>query len=478
MPRKKKEIVITPKLFRDDNLTDELAEIVDQKWTKNKFVLLTPSAGVGKTFVTIHAVGKLPGGKNAHFMIFGPKAKKMDYSWDASIMGYNTVKNMNMTYSVQTHDYIRTHPDEILAEAAQYHNAGQAVVLVLDEVHLVKNPTSKVGKALKKLVDSPVIDVAIGLSATPYSNSYIDTIGYLVLNNYYKNKTDFIKNQILYFDDYHQPMIKNAAGVIDRNLFKDPDKIDQALSEFSADIKLKKSPLPPASFQEITFDLNNDPSIKFIDPAFIDFEDTRPRTQRGNYNAIKNKYYREGFYESAIESVAVQRNMITNIIQRTQILIDIIKNIRESSDPHPVLIFYQNNIELETIIKSLTTTKRISKTTINIVNGKQKDLEDVTDPNTVVLIQYKAGGAAIEFPHAYSSIYFMPTYSYENYKQTLGRNRRNGMTHPVKYYKIIANNTLDDYIWHDILDNKKTFSNKLMNIVMASQSSSTNEDDL
>ena len=94
-----------------------------------------------------------------------------------------------------------------------------------------------------------------------------------------------------------------------------------------------------------------------------------------------------------------------------------------------------------------------------------------------VLIQYKAGGAAIEFPHAYSSIYFMPTYSYENYKQTLGRNRRNGMTHPVKYYKIIANNTLDDYIWHDILDNKKTFSNKLMNIVMATQSSSSNEDD-
>lgn len=477
MPRKKKEIVITPKLFRDDDLTDKLATIVDEKWTKNKFVLLTPSAGVGKTFVTIHAVGKLPGGKKAHFMIFGPKAKKMDHSWDASILGYNIVKNMGMSYTVNTHDYIRTHSDEILAEAAQYHNSGEAVILVLDEVHLVKNPTSKVGKALKKIVDSPMIDTAIGLSATPYSNSYIDAIGYLVLNNYYKNKTDFIKNQILYFDDYHQPMIKNADGAIDRQLFKDPDKIDLALSEFTADIDLKKSPLPPASFQEISFDLNNDPKIKFVDPAFNEFEDIRPRTQRGNYNAIKNKYYREGFYESAIESVAVQRNMITNIQQRTNVMIDILKKIRTSADPHPVLIFYQNNLELETIQKALLSTTKLSKTHIHIVNGKQKDLEDVVDPNTVVLIQYRAGGAAIEFPHAYSSIYFMPTYSYENYKQTLGRNRRNGMTHPVKYYKIIANNTLDDYIWHNILDNKKTFSNKLMNIIMSMQSSSDDDDD-
>lgn len=470
MLRKKKEIVIEPKLFRQDPLTDKLSDVVDEKWTKNKFVLLTPSAGVGKTFVTIDAVGKLPGGKNAHFLIFGPKAKKLDHSWDASILGYNVVKDTTMTFSVNTHDYIRTHPDDIIAEAAEYHNNGHAVVLVLDEVHLVKNPTSKVGKALKKITDNQVVDLAIGLSATPYSNSYLDTVGYLVLNHYYENKTDFVKHQIMYFDDYHQPMVKNKAGEVDRNLFLDPDFIDKALSEFTADMPLKKSPLPPASFEERTFDLNNDPAIKFVHPAFAEFGPVRPRTQRGNYNAIKNKFYKEGYYESAIESTSVQRSMITNIAQRANILIDILSEIRKSNDPHPVLIFYQNNIELDTIKSALEKTTRLSPTTVNIVNGKQKDLEDVTDPNTVVAIQYKAGGAAIEFPHAYSSIYFMPTYSYENYKQTLGRNRRNGMTHPVKYYKIIANNTLDDYIWHTILDNKKSFSNKTMEQVMMLQS--------
>ena len=477
MPRKKKEIVIEPKLFREDKLTDELADMVDEKWTHDKFVLLTPSAGIGKTFVTIHSVGKLPGGKNAHFMIFGPKAKKLDHSWDASIMGYNIVKDTEMTYTVKTHDFIRAHPEEIIDEINEYYQKNIAVVVVIDEVHLVKNPTSKVGKALKKLVDNTMVAAAIGLSATPYSNSYIDTIGYLVLNNYYKNKTDFIRQQILFFDSYHQPMVKNANGDIDRSLFSDPDKIDEALSNFSVDKKLAKSPLPPASFEERSFDLNNDPKIKFIHPSFADFEQTKPRTQRGNYNAIKNKYYREGYYESAIESVAVQRSMITNIKQRATLLVDILKEIRESTDPHPVLIFYQNNIELDTITKVLTETKRLAPTTIHIVNGKRKDLEDVSDPNTVVLIQYKAGGAAIEFPHAYSSIYFMPTYSYENYKQTLGRNRRNGMTHPVKYYKIIANNTLDDYIWHDILDNKKSFSQKTMENVMAKQSSANSADD-
>lgn len=477
MGRRKKEIVITPKRFRENQLTNQLATKVAEKWGSHKFVLLTPGAGVGKTFVTIHAIGQLPGGKDAHLMIFGPKAKKEDHSWEASIMGYNEVKSTDMTYSVNTLDFIRLHTDEIVAEATQYHNDGKAVVIIIDEVHIVKNPTSKTGKALKKLIDNPIIDASIGLSATPYSNSYIDTIGYLVLNNFYKNKTDFIKQQILFFDGFRQPLIKDESGNIDRNLFKDPDFIDNALASFSVDIKLKKSPLPPASFEERTFELNNDPNIKYVHPLLADFDDTRPRTQRGNYNAVKNKYYREGYYESSIESISAQRSMITNIVQRTTILTDILKEIRESNDPHPVLIFYQNTIELETIKTALTTDKTVKKignTTIHVVNGKQKDLEDVTDPNTVVLIQYKAGGAAIEFPHAYSSIYFMPTYVYENYKQTLGRNRRNGMTHPVKYYKIIAINTLDDYIWHDILANKKNFSNSTMEKVMTLQSKDVN----
>lgn len=476
MPRKKKELIIKPKLFRQDPLTDDFAEMVDEKWTHDKFVLLTPSAGIGKTFVTIHAIGKLPGGNNAHLMIFGPKAKKLDHSWDESILGYNQVMNKSMTFSVATHNYLRDHPQEILNEIQEKHNQNKAIIIIVDEIHLVKNPTSKAGKALKKLVDNMLVDAAIGLSATPYSNSYMDAIGYLVLNNYYRNKTDFIKKQILFFDGYKQPMVKNANGEIDRNLFNDPDAIDQALANFSVDKKLKKLPLPPASFEERTFDLNNDPAIKYVHPEFETFEETRDRTQRGNYNAIKNKYYREGFYESAIQATSAQRNMISNIVQRTTIMIDILKEIRESNDPHPVLIFYQNNIELDAIQSAINKTKRLTPTTIRIINGKRKDLGDVSDPNTVVLVQYKAGGAAIEFPHAYSSIYFMPTYSYENYKQTLGRNRRNGMTHPVKYYKIIANNTLDDYIWHDILDNKKNFSTKTMENVLARQSTSKDVD--
>lgn len=483
MPRKKKEVIITPKDFRDNKDTERFAKMIGERLTglnsvtnqPNKFILLTPKAGVGKTFITIHSMGLLPGGQNAHFMIFGPKAKVLDLSWEASIEGYNNVKGTQMTYTTNTLDFIKNHPD-IVANIIDEHVAnGQPIVVVLDEVHLAKNPTSKIGKAIAKLSLNENVSAMIGLSATPYSNSYMDTVGYLVWNQYYKNKTDFIKQQIKFFDDYRQPMVKDNQGNIDRTLFNDPDAIDKYLSEFTVDDQLDKSPLPPASFEERTFDLNNDKSIKYVDPAFIEFGEDRPRTQRGNYNAVKNKFYRDGYYESATKATAVEREMIANITQRAQILIDILTEIRYSTDPHPVLIFYQNNSELEAIQQIISNEPKLQPTKINIVNGKQKDLEDVDDPHTVVLIQYKAGGAAIEFPHAYSSIYYMPTYSYENYEQTLGRNRRNGMTHPVKYYKIIANNTLDDYVWHTILANKKSFSYATMKKVM-SLSTASDED--
>lgn len=469
MPRKKKEKIIVPKLFIDNQQTTDYAQLIDDKLDNHKFILLTPSAGVGKTFITIHAIGRLPGGRNAHFMIFGPKAKTLDGSWEASIMGYNQAKQTHMTWTLNTQDFIKNHYDQIEAVINEKHAQGIPVVVVIDEVHLAKNPTSKIGKAVNNLINDPKVTVTIGLSATPYSNSYLDAVGYLVWNHYYKNKTDFMRQQVKYFDDYYQPMVKDKKGNIDRDLFFEPDRIDEALAEFTVDKVMTKSVLPPFTMKEITFDLNNDKSIKYIDPNFADFPDVKPRTQRGNYNAVKNKYYREGYYESATKAVAVQREMVANIIQRTNILVKILTDIRQSNDPHPVLIFYQNNSELDMIQQVINNTPALQPTTIHIVNGKIKDLEDVTDPNTVVIIQYKAGGAAIEFPHAYSSIYYMPTYSYENYTQTLGRNRRNGMTHPITYYKIIANDTLDDYVWHTILDNKKSFSYHTMRKVLSLQ---------
>lgn len=468
MPRKSKEVIITPKLFKDTERTTLFADMLVDVWRKKKFALLSPEAGVGKTFVTIHAVGNLPAGKNAHFLIFGPKAKKLDHSWEASIMGYNQVKDTEMTYMVETHNYMRDHTAEVLENIQQHKNAGQPIVIVIDEVHLIKNPTSKAAKAFKKLIDNPNVDITVGLSATPYSNSYIDTTGYLVFNNYYRNKTDFNTQQVKMFNEYKAPIVKNDLGEIDRNMFKDPDYIDKCISEFNVNKKLDKNPLPPASFEERLISLNDDKTIKYIHPAFEEFEDVPERTQRGNYNAVKNKYYRDGYYESAAAAISVQRNMISDILQRTTAMIKILKEIRESNDPHPVLIFYLTNFELNSIENALKhATNEIGETHVHIVNGKHKDLEDVTDPNTVVLIQYKAGGAAIEFPHAFSSIYYMPTYSYQDYVQTLGRNRRSGMAHPVKYYKIIARNTIDDYIWHNVLENKKDFITSSMENMLA-----------
>lgn len=453
--------------YIDKPETIELGNKINDVWKDNPFALVTAGTGVGKTFSTIQAIGQNNFLKNAHIITIAPKSKILDQSWVASVDAYNEAKNTSLSIDVYTYDYISNHDDDLYNHIKEILSQKKPIILTIDEAHMIKNATSIRTKHIIKLAKQPFISRVIGLSATPYSNSYMDVITYLILNNVYKNKTAFINDQVKFFTDKHSPIVKNESGEIDRTLFKHPEFIEQQLSKIIVDIDAEHL-LPDAKLIDIKFDLNTDKNIKYIDKEFSEFgdENTKPRTQRGNYNAILS-YYRQGFYDSKIQAINIQRRMITTTIQRAKAMVDILYKIRYSNDPHPVLIFYQNNIELETITKIIN--KALPKAIIHIVNGKKKELEDVTSPDTIILIQYKAGGAAIEFKNAYSSIYFMPTYSYDTYKQTKGRNRRAHMTHPITYYRLIANNTLDEVMWYDIIEQKKSFTDLTLDLILSLQ---------
>lgn len=65
-------------------------------------------------------------------------------------------------------------------------------------------------------------------SATLFSNSYLDLALYLVMGGYYSSKTDFIKQQIKWFDDFHNPVITDNYGNISASTCWDIDMIDDA----------------------------------------------------------------------------------------------------------------------------------------------------------------------------------------------------------------------------------------------------------
>ena len=85
------------------------------------------------------------------------------------------------------------------------------------------------------------------LTKSAISNSYLDLAPYLVMGGYYSSKTDFIRQQIKWFDDYHNPVITDNYGNISRFAFRDPDLIDRQLQEISVYRSMTQLPCSASS---------------------------------------------------------------------------------------------------------------------------------------------------------------------------------------------------------------------------------------
>ena len=95
--------------------------------------------------------------------------------------------------------------------------------MILDEVHRIKlagnGKISKRSTMILKLAKQPFITTVLGLSATAFSNSYLDVAPYLVMAGYYRNKTEFLRKHIKKYDKYRQPVVTDDMGRITRDAF-------------------------------------------------------------------------------------------------------------------------------------------------------------------------------------------------------------------------------------------------------------------
>jgi len=78
----------------------------------------------------------------------------------------------------------------------------------------------------------------------------------------------------------------------------------------------------------------------------------------------------------------------------------------------------------------------------------------------VTLVQYQAGSSGIELQYASEVVFYTPTYSYQDYEQSLGRAYRNGQTKKVTVYQFETQRTIESDVW-EALANKKDFSTQL-----------------
>jgi SNF2 family DNA or RNA helicase len=124
-----------------------------------------------------------------------------------------------------------------------------------------------------------------------------------------------------------------------------------------------------------------------------------------------------------------------------------------------IIVFYNYKSERKAILDVL---KKSGKNILRY-DGDQHDTLPASDANitdTVLVAHYKSASTGLNLQWANVTIYFSPTYSYQEFEQSLGRTHRNGQTKKCLYYLFNVKNSVDKAIW-ECLREKRDFNEKL-----------------
>lgn len=412
-----------------------------------KMALLTVKTGGGKTYGAIHTFGSII--PDATLLVFTTAKIVHSKQWEKSVKDYNQVMHTNLKI-------ICLNYDKLVSQRAindLYHRLTlmkfNKVVLILDEIHRIKMASngklSQRSQMLLRLARQPFIVTTLGLSATAFSNSYLDVAPYLIIAGYYPNKSQFLKQHIKRYNDYFQPIVTDQSGHVSRDAFINPDQIDREIRSITVYVDTKRYK-PKVDMHHIRFKLNHD--------------------ERSLYNEIEIAYKNKE-YDFPIQARMDQERMLAYELgtQKDIYLLGLI----EARDKHkfyqiaPILIFYQYTsicIHIKNLLNYYFPDKKVV-----IINGKHHENDKLlTKPPTddsIYLIQYEAGGEGLDLQWSNMSVFYEAPVKYEKFVQAKGRNVRNKSQMPLVYqYELEYINTLDSDRWK-ASESKKDFTDEV-----------------
>lgn len=426
-----------PNEYTKQKKTDDGAKAMLKVLINHPIVINDSDTGGGKTYMSIRTVGVVD--PHAHILVFTTRKQVDSRNWEDSIDSYNrNVKKSHLTYTVINYENLRSKKNRKHLINVLRGHLNQPLYIIADEAQKIKNPTSQNFKRIRKLTNFPNYKRIICLTATPMSESLLDTCSYLILAGYYKNKTDFYKHHVTRYDKYFQPITRDWSGNVHNEWLLN---YQQIIKEFeSIQVYIDTSKLrPPVRSREIRF---------VFDKA----------TQKG-YRQIKKDYV-NGVYESIASANAAQRNYLAeHDKQRRAVLSKIITDKRRPAGP--ILIFYQYNSERDSLLSYLP--KAHPDYHIYQINGTHKyDIRQTPPDKSLFLCQYQAASEGLNASWSHCSVFYAPTYSWEKFKQAMGRNTRAYQKGTTYHVRFVVMKTINQHYWYDLIDNKKKFTTELM----------------
>lgn len=392
--------------------------------------IMAADLGTGKTLMSLAKWGRQPA--HGHkLLIVAPAAKIRTGDWEAEARRWwgedadeILEKITFISYeSLRLMDRATKRPRHWQFCAAR--NGGQIYDVIADECHALKNPTSKQSKAVQEIKKSG--GDFIGLSGTPMPNGWIDFAGYSVLFGFVRNVTEFKKRYCVYQD------------------FKGFPELVKYINTAELEAQLSRC----------AFKLSREQAAELPDRRMLGINISMDAKTSKRYQTMRltRKDPRTGeLLDNSSRLLSVLRQSTTEA--RLDQLVSIVGDTSDN-----IIVFYNYKSERSAILKAL---EKSGKTILRY-DGDVHDKLPASDAqlqNVVLVAHYKSASTGLNLQWANVTVYFSPTYSYQEFEQSIGRTHRNGQTKKCLYYLFNVKATVDRDVW-ECLKTKRDFNERL-----------------
>lgn len=427
--------------WKDKSTVEHSNYLAESYLSGNHAKLLVMPTGTGKTAISVATVGRLQEktGIKSPVIVTAPTKTINSNGWYATVTSWNNAHPDNqidlvLATSIDKFANVPSDGDTFVEVLSNLTSGG---MIIMDEAHKYKNPTSKRSKSMHKF--SPIKKLMV--SATPLTNDAImDMASYLIFYGLYNNKTQFINDSgiDLWRGKHGKYYIYDETGQIDTLKFPYYFKM---LEQFN-----KLTYKPDVDISQLDMPLVKSKILQ------LDFDDELNSDMRSLAKAHRKRQF-DSFTDYLME---ICYRLYTDP-KRLDVLMD---KITQDGVKQP-LIFY-SNIDVKQAIIGRLNELSIDYQLLDGANAYEDlDLECLNP----ILIQYQSGAEGVEFKNSNCSCFYQNQFSYVTLEQSKGRNVRRKMSHEVTHYYFISDHAVDQEFFNRIQEKGELAEEILESIV-------------
>lgn len=336
-----------------------------------------------------------------------------------------------------------------------YKNDWPFDMVVIDELSSFKNASSKRFKAMKRV--RPLIKRIVGLTGTPAPNGYIDLWAQIYLLDQGERLEPYITH---YREKYFEPDKRNEDRVFS---YRAKDKAIEVIKNKISDICISLSAKDYLDMPKLIVDtkyVQLDSKSRYLYEVFekkmflqIEDEDEIDVTSAA---ALTNKLLQ-------FSNGAVYKQDSNEFVEVHKCKIEAFKELIESLQGQPALVFYNFKHDLDRlqkVLKSMKLRVGVLKSSDDIAkwNNKELDILLAHPASAAYGLNLQDGGNHI--------IWFGLNWSLELYKQANARLYRQGQKETVFIHHLVTADSMDENVL-SALDDKDINQNKLLEVLKA-----------